>query len=337
MGGYDTSQFVSDTLTFSFGSDQSRDLLVGLQSITANTTGNTTTLMSEGTFTLIDSTVSQLWLPLAACQAFESAFGLVYNNTYNLYLISNSTHEQLLASNPSAYFILGNAPSGGQVINITVPYAAFDLTAAYPLVDNTTLCFPLQRAMNDTTYTLGRTFLQEAYIIVDYERSNFSVRQCYWDQEATENIVAILPVNTTSTGSSGPTMSTNASLNTNYGLSTGAKADIAVGSVMVFLLALGIAIFFVILPRYKKGKEETIAVDGTSRDAEQVPKEPQELYGQSAFSAQEIDGTAKAHLKLESDMGNAIVINELGADVITYEMHGSDVPELHGRPRSANR
>jgi hypothetical protein len=34
---------------------------------------------------------------------------------------------------------LGNAPSRGQIINTKFPYAGFDLTAAYPLVDNAEL------------------------------------------------------------------------------------------------------------------------------------------------------------------------------------------------------
>lgn len=335
LGGYDTSLFISDTLTFTFGTDQSRDLLVGLQAITTNITGKTTSLMSEGIFTLIDSTVSQLWLPLSVCQAFESAFGLVYNETYNLYMVSNSTHEKLLASNPSVTLFLGNDPSGGQVINITLPYAAFDLTAAYPLTGEATLYFPLQRAMNDTQYTLGRTFLQEAYIIVDYERSNFSVRQCYWDQDVSQNVVAILPVNIT-TSSSSPTTTTNASSSSDSGLSIGAKAGIVVGCVMFFLLVVGMLIFFFVLPRYKKRKVETTTVDDASTKAEQLPQEPQELYGQSAFSAQEIDSRVKAHPELEGDTGNAVIINELGAEVITYEMHGSDVSELHGRSSSVN-
>lgn len=165
----------------------------------------------------------------SVCQAFESTFGLVYNETYNLYLVNNSIHEKLLALNPSVTLFLGNTPSGGQVINITLPYAAFDVMAAYPLVDNTALFFHLQRTMNDIQYTLGSTFLQEACIIVDYERSNFSIRQCYWDEDAIQYIIAILPVNITSTGSSGPATTTNASSNPNDGLSSGAKACIAVG------------------------------------------------------------------------------------------------------------
>jgi len=43
-----------------------------------------------------------------------------------------------------------------------LPYAAFDLVADYPLVIDSSRYFPLMRAANESQYTLGRTFLQEA-------------------------------------------------------------------------------------------------------------------------------------------------------------------------------
>lgn len=47
------------------------------------------------------------------------------------------------------------------------------------------------RAANDSQYTLGRTFLQEAYLIADYERRNFSISQCSWVENANQDIRAI--------------------------------------------------------------------------------------------------------------------------------------------------
>lgn len=45
---------------------------------------------------------------------------------------------------------------------------------------------------------LGRTFFQEAYVIADYERANFSVSQRAWNTSTPSNIQAILPpANTT--------------------------------------------------------------------------------------------------------------------------------------------
>ena len=49
-------------------------------------------------------------------------------------------------------------------MDIVLPYASFDLLASYPRVLNATKYFPLKRAANESQYTLGRTFLQEAYV-----------------------------------------------------------------------------------------------------------------------------------------------------------------------------
>jgi len=55
--------------------------------------------------------------------------------------------------------------------SIVLFYAAFDLQATYLIYNNSTRYFPIRCAANE--YTLGRTFLQEAYVIANYEHSNF--------------------------------------------------------------------------------------------------------------------------------------------------------------------
>lgn len=72
----------------------------------------------------------------------------------------------------------------------------FDLEASYPIYPNATSYFPIRRAANDSQYTLGRAFLQEAYVVADYERSNFSIHQVVFDSQA-QNIVAIHAPNST--------------------------------------------------------------------------------------------------------------------------------------------
>jgi hypothetical protein len=44
-------------------------------------------------------------------------------------------------------------------------------------------------------YTLGRSFLQEAYITADYERRNFSIAQVRWDGPDSQ-LIAISPLST---------------------------------------------------------------------------------------------------------------------------------------------
>lgn len=163
LGGYDASKFIPNEVNFQFAADISRDLVVGLQSITfsdAKTSGQH--LLNEGILTFIDSTVPHIWLPQDACTLFEDAFGITYNDTVNRYLVNDTLHEKLQSQNASVSFLLGNDINGGATVNITLPYEAFDLQVGTPIVNDTQYYFPLRRAVNDTQYTLGRTFLQES-------------------------------------------------------------------------------------------------------------------------------------------------------------------------------
>ena len=145
--------------------DIQRDLVVGLQSITTTAAnGSAISLLPSSILTFIDSTLPFIYLPLESCQAFESAFGLIYNDTARLYTVDDTLHQSLIAKNPNFTFQIGNHETGGPTVDIVLPYASFDLLASYPRVLNATRYFPLRRAANDTQYTLGRTFLQEAYV-----------------------------------------------------------------------------------------------------------------------------------------------------------------------------
>ena len=67
-----------------------------------------------------------------------------------------------------------------------MPYAAFDLNASWPIYDNATSYFPIRRSPSDdhnALHILGRTFLQEAYIIADFDRQNFTIADAVSDAE----------------------------------------------------------------------------------------------------------------------------------------------------------
>ena len=160
LGGYDSSKFIPNDLTFGFGPEDDRELIVQLQQISATGTTNPT-LLSSAIPMFIDSTVPHIWLPLSVCELFESAFGLTWDPTTELYLLSNAEHTSLQSMNPNITFTLGNLTSQ-TTVDITLPYAAFDLTVSYPIVENSTKYFPLKRANDSSQYTLGRTFFQEA-------------------------------------------------------------------------------------------------------------------------------------------------------------------------------
>jgi hypothetical protein len=175
LGGYDESRFTANNLTFPFSADDSKPLTLGLQAIEAtNTFQGVVSLLPQGILTFIDSTVPEIWLPIAACKIFEAAFGLQYDDSTERYLVNETIHANLTAMNPVFTLKLGNDVDTTDTIVINMPYKAFDLQASWPIYGRTTNYFPLRRADNDTQYTLGRTFLQEAYDTL----SIFCTRSC---------------------------------------------------------------------------------------------------------------------------------------------------------------
>jgi hypothetical protein len=161
FGGSDTSRFVSNSASFTLNQDIDRDVVVAIQSITYSGTTQSTLLFTP-TFAFIESTDPNIWLPAAACEAFEEAFGLSIDKKTGLYLINSTQYTQLQTENPEVTFTLSNSLSGGETVSIVLPFGAFALPAAYPFTPNDTYYFPLKTAANDTQNTLGRAFLQEA-------------------------------------------------------------------------------------------------------------------------------------------------------------------------------
>lgn len=89
------------------------------------------------------------------------------------------------------------------------------------------------------------------YLIVDYERSNFSVHQCIFQENVPQNLVPIPSTNksnTTSVGSSSRPSS----------LSAGADAGIAIGALALVLLAVGT---WILLRRWRRRSLESRTQD----------------------------------------------------------------------------
>ncbi|KAF2814039.1 acid protease [Mytilinidion resinicola] len=319
FGGYDTSRFDANPISFPFGTDDSKVLSIGIQGITAtNTLQGTVSLMSTEILSLVDSTVPQIWLPRTVCDDFENAFGLQYDNKTDLYLVNDTIHTQLQKLNPQISFVLGNTGNPADTVSISLPYGAFDLQAKSPIYANTTNYFPLRRAANDTQYTLGRAFLQEAYVIADYGHSNFSVHQAHFESHMPpQTIVAILPpgglTHNTTNGTSTPQNSKS--------LPVGAVAGISVGAAAILLLVAAALVYF-FRRRGRQNKEAPLAelsLDGG------IPPWQQNRwhYGAELMSEQkhELDGPNLRH-ELGGEKGPALLSDD--AVVKVHEMPASD-------------
>jgi hypothetical protein len=152
FGGYDASRFVTNSASFTLGPDVSRDIVVAVQSIVYSGTTQTN-LLEKPIIAFIESTDPK---------EFEKAFGLTLDKKSGLYIISGTHYADLKAAGPEVTFTLANGLSGGQTVNIVLPFDSFALKASYPFTEKDTYYFPLRKAANETQITLGRAFLQEA-------------------------------------------------------------------------------------------------------------------------------------------------------------------------------
>jgi hypothetical protein len=254
LGGYDQSRLIPHNTTFGLNPIQQPEAF--LNSITVSASGKESNWSSnslqmlapaDGIYTIIDSSTPFLWLPKSVCDQFAKALGLTYNDTLELYTFdgNSSRHDDLRTWNLTFTFSLSDTSNPSAIVNITLPYAAFDLQLTYPYIPNTTYSdpdatknyFPLRRATNENQYTLGRSFLQEAYIITDYERNNFSIHQAIHTTNPIGNtsIINIVPLSESNLAG---TPASN-----REGLSTTAIISIAVSG-GVFVILLSLALFF---------------------------------------------------------------------------------------------
>ncbi|EXK23969.1 hypothetical protein FOMG_19283 [Fusarium oxysporum f. sp. melonis 26406] len=326
FSGYDSSRFIENSVTFTMADDVTRDLIVALQAITYSGADEAQFLASP-IHIYIDSTDPNIWLPGHAVDAFESAFDLTLDNSTGLYLVNDSHHAKLLASNAEVAFRLSDVLDGGSTVTITLPYHAFDLKAEYPLVDTASYYFPLKCATNESQYTLGRVFLQEAYLTADYERGVFNISQCAWVDGAKEHVVTITSkdsdgdpdTDVSSSGGGGGEDDSTPQSSTNP-LSSGAIAGIVVG-VAVTLALTALAAYIFLIRRNSPGsdgsRQRGTLTTATSIEKEDAPESVLELIFKTH---QELPGRDNQIHQLHSESKKPDSV----AGIRVYELDGSE-------------
>lgn len=338
LGGYDQARIASPPdFNFTFASDDSRDLVVGLQSITATGSLNGVVAMTRtGHLSLIDSTVPEVWLPEEVCDAFATNFGLTYDQNTTYYLVNDTMHSKLKEINPTLTFKLGNQiyTSDTNSTNIQLPYGAFDLQIGYPHYDSPRNYFPIRRAANDSQHTLGRTLLQEAYLIVDHERRNFTIAQTkFSDPLPSPEIVRILSPGTEDPGET---------LGSATGLSAGATAGIAV-AVSVFGVFAIVALIFC-WRRRRRRRQPEIRQDATweqQQEGKPYGYQRPPLIESDSNQLVEIQGAGDVPYqdkhRQELDSGNDVAYELASAHVpMVYEMDGNNA-EAGAKDKKDNR
>lgn len=167
------------------------------------------------------------------------------------------------------------------------------------------------------------------YVVADYERSNFSVSQCVFEENNPETIIAIRsPLSIEHNGKSG--------------LSTGALAGIVVAAVLLLLLVTGLIGFFCIRKKRKTRQDaeeaaaKTLPADIKDEDNDEqlkspIPEntfeaggeaKPGEMY--SDRERQELQ-TEESHQELETDRPR----QEMDAGDHRPELMGADGDMRH--------
>ncbi|RDW77801.1 hypothetical protein BP6252_05854 [Coleophoma cylindrospora] len=265
FGGEDTSRYRANSVEFAMSEDITRDLVVTIQLIEFSGTTQSSLLTTPIT-AFVDSTDPNIWLPADACRAFEDAFGISIDNNTGLYLMNDTQYYSLSSSNPTVSFRLAELSSGGTFVDITLPFLAFAQEASYPFVPNSTYYFPLRQAENSTQYTLGRTFLQEAYLTADYGRSTFRISQCVFEAGATENITTIYSTDqSTTSGTTSPTSTSTSGSNSTTSSSSTISGGAIAGIVVACVVAIGAAglLYFFLRRRQQKALNKQTNVDST--------------------------------------------------------------------------
>jgi hypothetical protein len=285
LGGYDKARLSEDSVSIRMPSSQNNTLAVGVNSIiytpNQDIDANRVSFTERGFPASIDSTFPYLILPNEVCDGFVAEFGLEYDNETQLFTVNDASHQQNLRLNATVSFkISANADTDStQFASIVLPYAALDQQAGWPFYLNQTRYLPIKRSANGR-FVLGRTLLQEAYIVVDYERQNFTVAPAIFSDSA-PNPSLVTIFNTSYTGLPVPSESGSGG-----GLSAGAIAGIVVGIVGAFLIA-AICVFFWWRKRRaaKKPKENTekpSEIDTTFAGTEIKYRRVSELTGSEA-------------------------------------------------------
>lgn len=202
LGGYDTERFVAHDSDFTISQEDNlpRPNVRGIQVTSTNAPSHwnsSTQIISDyGNFfsAVIDSSTPFLWLPPTVCDNIASAFNLTYNETFQLYTLTNDQYQSYSTSDDHTFTLslssidnhdnFGLPLSVPGVVNITLPIKAFVGTLQYPFQRETIKYgqpaipyFMLRKSDNETNTILGRSFLQESYLITKFDSGTFTIHQ----------------------------------------------------------------------------------------------------------------------------------------------------------------
>ena len=235
---------------------------------------------------LMDPASPYLSLPNSTCASITRDLPVTYQAGYGLYFWNTTDPRYARITTSPSYLsftfrLTRSTASTDGNITINVPFQLLDLTLDAPLISTPTSYFPCQPPLSGQQYSLGRAFLQAAFIGVNWGNQNNG--EWYLAQAPGPNIPTLpsgvsfestvssppsndwadtwkgywtpLPTSSASTSTASRSVSSSistiisspspGSLSGRGGLSDGDKAGIGVGIAVAALIAIGAAIFLI--------------------------------------------------------------------------------------------
>ncbi|KAI1631153.1 aspartic peptidase domain-containing protein [Biscogniauxia mediterranea] len=294
LGGYDANRFEPHDTKFSLDSI-TRQPSILLRAITASVSdvGKAPTAwaspsvplmeFNESVTALIDSSTPYLWLPTTICDRFAASLNLTWDESFGLYVFSNTENLENYQSSPDLSFTFAlssadNHDNFGQpldvpgIVNITISSQAFIQNLRYPFKNlipyrsPAVPYFPLTRADNSSQIIIGRSFLQEAYMITNYETSTFSIHQAKFPDDPWTNTSIQTIAFTPNSGYAGPASQSGKQA----GLTDAQLAGLVVGIAVIGVAA--VAAIWLMRRRKKRGHQEVAKSDHELKEGYSTPE-----------------------------------------------------------------
>lgn len=286
LGGYDSSRCLSDPVV-------SNDEYVTLDGIYLNVSDGRGAFMNSASHPIYhmlkangtngtsltvkpDPGVPYMYLPKDTCDAIAGHLPVTYDPDFNLYIWNTSAAQyQDIITSPHYIAFRFSSESGASNTTINVPFALLNLTLESPLISTPQQYFPCYPWTPEAApYTLGRSFLQAAFLAQNWNSSTLFMAQAPGPDYLSPSVKNIQYTDTTITPASNPpswdstwastlkALAQNGNGNSNSngtssghkggGLSAGAIAGIVVGVVLGIAAIVALLAFFLIRSRRRR-------------------------------------------------------------------------------------
>ena len=215
FGGVDTAKYSGSLVTMDIVRENGAflEMLVTLDDVSVNTNGAKQSALNNSTIVLLDSGSTLSYLPIDAATVIYNAFNVEYSKQLGLGFVSCALAE----STDSMSFVFGGKEISILMSDMVIEGGisqSFDCT--FGIVPQSSS----QRGQQTAPFTLGDSFIRNAYIVYDIDNNQISLAQTARNATGT-NIIEI------ATGTDGvPDVSgTAAPAASNIGSGTGAVAN----------------------------------------------------------------------------------------------------------------